>query len=280
MASWSCSARRQTTPRQETRPRVRNRIAGSRRLSTVVAASAVLALLSGCSAARQATESAARPSPSAAQPTTTSAPPAPAPAPAPTTLGSAPGYRASIRVIDSETAVRMSSSWRPGCPVPLERLRLITLSHWGFDGESREGELVIAADYAEEIVAAFDALYSAQFPIEQIRLVDEFGADDDRSMAANNTSAFNCRAVSGSQRWSEHAYGRAIDINPVQNPYVTRSGGVFPPAGASYTDRSSGAKGMIAARGPVTDAFSAIGWGWGGNWSSGKDYQHFSSSGR
>lgn len=155
----------------------------------------------------------------------------------------------------------------------------MTLTHWGFDGRSREGELVVHAAEVNEIVTVFEALYAARFPIEQIRLVDEFGADDDRSMAANNTSAFNCRQAYGSQRWSEHAYGRAIDINPVQNPYVTRSGNVLPPAGAAYTDRSSGAKGLIPAHGPVTDAFAAIGWVWGGTWSSGKDYQHFSSTG-
>ena len=174
----------------------------------------------------------------------------------------------------------MRSSWRAGCPVPLEDLRLVRLTHWGFDGHPRDGELVIHEDHAADIVSAFEAIYRARFLIEQMRLVDEFGADDDRSMAANNTSAFNCRSVAGSKRWSEHAYGRAIDINPVQNPYVTRSGAVTPPAGAAYTDRSTETPGLITAGGPVTRAFAAIGWGWGGNWSSGKDYQHFSSSGR
>jgi hypothetical protein len=174
----------------------------------------------------------------------------------------------------------MLASWRPGCPVPLEDLRLIKLVHWAFDGKPREGELVVHADSAQAIVSVFDGLYEARFPLEQVRLVDEFGADDDRSMAANNTSAFNCRLAHGSQRWSEHAYGRAIDINPVQNPYVTRSGEVLPPAGRAYTDRSSGSPGLIAAGGPVTKAFATIGWTWGGTWSSGKDYQHFSASGR
>ena len=173
----------------------------------------------------------------------------------------------------------MRASWRPGCPVALEDLRRIELTHWGFDGKPHDGELVVHAEHADDVVSAFEAIYRARFPIEQMRLVDEFGADDDRSMAANNTSAFNCRSVAGSQRWSEHAYGRAIDINPVQNPYVTR-GDVQPPAGAAHTDRSSAAPGMITAGGPVTKAFAAIGWGWGGTWSSGKDYQHFSSSGR
>ena len=174
----------------------------------------------------------------------------------------------------------MQASWRPGCPVELEALRLITLTHWGFDGRVREGELVVHADSADKIVSVFDALYDARFPVEQIRLVDEYGADDDRSMAANNTSAFNCRQAYGSDRWSEHAFGRAIDINPVQNPYVTRSGQVLPPNGAAHRNRDPATIGLITAAGPVTKAFASIGWGWGGNWSSGKDYQHFSSSGR
>ena len=174
----------------------------------------------------------------------------------------------------------MTASWRPECPVPLEELRLIELTHWGFDGTSREGELVVHSDSADEIVSVFDSLYRAGFPIEQIRLVDEFGADDDRSMAANNTSAFNCRRAHGSDRWSEHAYGRAIDINPVQNPYVTRSGEVLPPNGAPHKSRSPETKGLIVANSAVTKAFARIGWEWGGNWSSGKDYQHFSATGR
>ena len=191
-----------------------------------------------------------------------------------------PEFRASIKAINSDTAARMHASWRPGCPVELRDLRLIELTHWGFDGEPHNGELVVHADQADRIVSAFESIYRDRFPIEQMRLVDEFGADDDRSMAANNTSAFNCRPVAGSQRWSEHAYGRAIDINPIQNPYVTRDGQVDPPAGAAHTDRDPATPGLITAGDAVTKAFAAIGWIWGGTWSSGQDYQHFSSSGR
>lgn len=197
------------------------------------------------------------------------------PAPAPTE-----GFQAAARPIDAETANRMTSSWRAGCPVPLEDLRILTISHWGFDDQPRQGELVVHADAADEVVSVLGDLYEARFPIEQIRLVDEFGGDDDRSMAANNTSGFNCRTATGSDRWSEHAYGRAIDINPIQNPYVTRSGAVLPPAGAAHTTRDPATVGLITADGPVVTAFQAIGWGWGGNWSSGKDYQHFSATGR
>ena len=189
-------------------------------------------------------------------------------------------FQAGVHPIDAATANRMTSSWRPGCPVPLEDLRILTIFYWGFDGQPRQGELVVHADAADDVASVFRALHEARFPIEQIRLVDEFGGDDNRSMAANNTSGFNCRTATGSDQWSQHAYGRAIDINPVQNPYVTRSGAVLPPAGAAHTTRYPATVGLITADGPVVTAFNAIGWGWGGTWSSGKDYQHFSATGR
>lgn len=174
----------------------------------------------------------------------------------------------------------MTASWRPGCPVGLDDLRLLTVTHVGFDGRRRDGELVVHADQSDRIVSVFRAIYAARFPIEQVRLVDEFGGDDDRSMEANNTSAFNCRRAAGSTSWSEHAFGRAIDINPVQNPFVRRSGEVLPPNGGPHATRDPATAGLISAGGPVTDAFRSISWGWGGTWSSGKDYQHFSASGR
>ena len=189
-----------------------------------------------------------------------------------------PGFESSVREIDAATAARMTASWRPGCPVPLSDLRLVTITHWGFDGRPRPGELVVYAGQAEKIRRVFADLFAARFPIEQVRLIDEFGGDDDRSMAANNTSAFNCRSVKGSTHWSQHAYGRAIDINPLQNPYVTGDG-VSPPAGREFLRRDGSRQGLITARGPVVTAFARIGWGWGGAWSS-PDYQHFSANGR
>ena len=188
------------------------------------------------------------------------------------------GYESSVSEIDGSTAARMTSSWRPGCPVPLRDLRRVAITHWGFDGQPRAGELVVHAAHAEGIRRVFGDFFAAHFPIEQVRLIDEFGGDDDRSMAANNTSAFNCRYVKGSTRWSQHAVGRAIDINPVQNPYVTR-GGIDPPAGREYVRRDGSRQGVITASGPVVKAFARIGWGWGGRWAS-PDYQHFSASGR
>lgn len=196
-----------------------------------------------------------------------------------TTSAPEPTFRSEVRTIDDSTARRMASSWRPGCPVALEDLRYVALTHWGFDGRMHDGEVVVHRDAADAIVSVFATLFDERFPLEQVRLVDDFGGDDDRSMAANNTSAFNCRAATGSSRWSEHAYGRAIDLNPIQNPFVTRGGSVLPPEGAAFADRHA-APGVITADGPVVAAFAHIGWEWGGHWSSGKDYQHFSATGR
>jgi hypothetical protein len=171
-------------------------------------------------------------------------------------------------------------SWHEGCPVPIADLRHLQLDHVGFDGHRHRGELVLHADAAEAVLQAFRLMYEARFPIERVALVDVAGGSDDAAMAANLTTAFNCRAVTGGSGWSEHAYGRAIDINPIQNPYISSRGTVLPPAGAAYRDRTSGAIGLIAEGGPAVAAFDSVGWHWGGRWRSIKDYQHFSASGR
>ncbi|MDQ3570874.1 MAG: M15 family metallopeptidase [Actinomycetota bacterium] len=203
-----------------------------------------------------------------------STPPPPSPAPP------APPFQGSARSIDGATRSRMTSSWRPGCPVAIEDLRLLSVDHWGFDGRVHRGELVVHRDQAGRVLHVMGQLFEARFPIERMQLVDVYGGDDDRSMAANNTSAFNCRSVSGRAGvWSQHSYGWAVDINPVQNPYVS-GGRVSPPAGAVYADRSLRRPGMIHAGDAVVRAFASIGWGWGGNWGSAKDYQHFSATGR
>jgi hypothetical protein len=173
----------------------------------------------------------------------------------------------------------LHASWRPGCPLEVEALRAVSVSHWGYDGVVRTGTLVVSADLADEIVAIMGDLYRAGFPIERMEPVDAFGGSDDESMAANNTSAFNCRPVSGGTSWSEHSYGRAIDINPLVNPYVKGST-VLPPAGSRYEDRDLDAPGMIHAGDEVVDAFASYGWIWGGTWGSLQDYQHFSTTGR
>jgi hypothetical protein len=190
-------------------------------------------------------------------------------------------FRGQIERIDRQTRERMAGvSWHPGCPVGFADLRLLTLSHWGFDGRPHAGRLVVHREAAQGMLRAMRRLFRLHFPIRRMRLVDAYGADDHRSMAADNTSAFNCRFVAGSPGvWSEHAYGLAIDVNPIENPYVTASGFVSPAAGAPYVRRARHARGMIHRRGPVVAAFASIGWKWGGNWAWPKDFQHFSANG-
>jgi len=172
----------------------------------------------------------------------------------------------------------MSTSWHPGCPVDLADLRYVTVTHHGFEaGEVAQGELVVHADVAESVVSVFSTLFEAGYPIRSMRLVDDFGASDDDSMAADNTSALNCRAITGGTERSQHAYGRAIDLNPVENPYV-RGRHVAPSEGRAFADRTP-SPGVIQPDDAVVRAFEAIGWSWGGEWSSPVDYQHFSQTG-
>ncbi len=178
--------------------------------------------------------------------------------------------------IAAVTAADLGSSWRPGCPVDPADLAAVTVRHLTFEGSAAEGTIVVHADVAADVRAVFARLWEIGFPISQVVPVDRFGSSDDASMAANNTSGFNCRLTTGGSRWSEHAYGRAIDVNPIQNPYV-RGATILPPAGSTYVDRSVTQPGMVTPE--VVAAFAAVGWSWGGHWSS-PDYQHFSTSGR
>jgi len=189
-------------------------------------------------------------------------------------------FRATVERIDAAQAKRMTGvSWRPGCPVALRDLRLLTLAHWGFGGSARTGRLIAHEDVARDLVAVFRRLHAARFPIRRMVPVDAYGASDFRSIEADNTSAFNCRYVEGTSRWSEHAYGRAIDVNPIENPYV--SGGLTSHRGSRpYVERTPRRPGMAYEGGALVNAFDAIGWGWGGRWTSVRDYQHFSASGR
>ncbi|MGZ4683062.1 MAG: M15 family metallopeptidase [Acidimicrobiales bacterium] len=178
------------------------------------------------------------------------------------------------------TAADLGASWHPGCPVGPADLRRVSVTYVGFDGAEHDGALVVHADAVRATEAAFDRLRSARFPIHKVVTVDHYGASDDASMADDNTSAFNCRPSTGSNStWSQHAYGRAIDVNPLENPYVSGSS-VQPPAGSAYLDRSDVRTGMAVAGGELVSAFGAVGWGWGGAWNTVKDYQHFSATGR
>jgi hypothetical protein len=195
--------------------------------------------------------------------------------------GVAPPFRADVQRIGAARAERMTGvSWRPGCPVPLRDLRAVVVRHWGFDGAVHTGTLIVHAGAAAGIVGVFRRLYAARFAIRRMTPVDAYGGSDFRSIEADNTSAFNCRYVDGTTRWSEHAYGRAIDVNPIENPYVSSGGRVSHAASRSYVRRSPARTGMAVEGGVLVRAFDAAGWGWGGRWSGAKDYQHFSASGR
>jgi len=190
-------------------------------------------------------------------------------------------YTASIRPIGPRLRDRMRYSHHPGCPVELRDLRYLQMTYLGFDGAAHTGEMVVHEKYAAAVVDVFRRLYDARWPIQRMRLVDDYRGNDERSMAANNTSGYNCRRIAGRDVLSAHAYGAAIDINPVQNPYLTRSS-VHPPAAARYAtiDRSQDARvpfGAIQDGDVVVRAFARIGWEWGGRWPAPKDYQHFTA---
>jgi hypothetical protein len=178
------------------------------------------------------------------------------------------------------TAEQLPYSWHPGCPVTPARLRRVKLTYWGFDGRRHTGALIANKEVVSDLVHVFSRLYAARFPIRRLRPIDAYRGKDERSLQADNTAAFNCRYVigPGPQRWSVHAYGEAIDVNPVENPYL-ESGHVHPRAGRAYLDRGRVRPGMAVRSGLLVRAFAAVGWQWGGRWTASPDYQHFSATG-
>ena len=190
-------------------------------------------------------------------------------------------FQSKIAPLAPELRAQMTGvSWHRGCPVPLSDLRLLTLSYRGFDRRSHTGRLVVNKNVATQVGAVFRKLYRTGFPIRGMQLVDVYGGSDFRSIEADNTSSFNCRQATGSSAWSNHAYGLAIDIDPIENPYVTASGSVAHRASRPYLNRSQIRRGMAYPGGVLVNAFRSIGWGWGGYWSGDRDYQHFSVNGR
>ncbi len=178
------------------------------------------------------------------------------------------------------TASELGASWHRGCPVGPAGLRTVHVSYVGFDGRVHDGALVVNRRVVTDVERVFRLLYGARFPIRRMEPIAGFGGSDDRSMAADNTSGFNCRyaVAPGPRRWSVHAYGEAIDVNTVENPYL-EGGRVLPPAGRAYVDRSHYRKGMAVAAGVLVRAFASVGWLWGGRWSTSPDWQHFSKTG-
>lgn len=186
-------------------------------------------------------------------------------------------FRASIEPLGDEVLAR--STWAEGCPVGVDDLRYVRMTFWGFDDRSHEGEMIVHRDVAEDVVGVFRSLHAARFPIEEMRVTAPDELDAPPTGDGNNTTSFVCRAVVGGTRFSEHASGLAVDINPFQNPY--RKGDVvLPELATSYLDRSQARPGMIFEGGVVVAAFDAIGWGWGGRWQSLDDYHHFSLNNR
>lgn len=209
-----------------------------------------------------------------AAPPPPAAPPSSSPPAAMTPSPSAPPPPTAATV-QPVTAAELGPSWRPGCPVPPEQLRRVDVDYLGFDGQTHRGELIVHEDLAPQIIAIFAQLRRVGYPVDKIRTVDHYpDADDELSMEDNNTSAFNCRLIPGSNEWSQHAYGRAIDINALLNPCLYVTGYFEPHNAAVYLDRSRTDPGLIHAGDPAEHAFTDSGWQWGGYWTT-PDYQHF-----
>lgn len=189
----------------------------------------------------------------------------------------APPFASSVSRV---AATQLPYSWHRGCPVGPAELRRVRLTFWGFDGQAHTGALIVSQRVVPDVVAIFRRLYAARFPLRRMRPVDAYGGNDERSLAADNTAGFNCRyaVAPGPRRWSVHAYGEAIDVDPVENPYL-EGGRVHPSSGRRYLDRAAVRPGMAVRGGVLVSAFASRGWQWGGRWTASPDYQHFSKTG-
>lgn len=179
------------------------------------------------------------------------------------------------------------TTWHPGCPIPLSDLALLRFNHEGLDGSVKRGSMVVNAAVAEDVLWVFGRLFDARFPLKRVALAIEYHPlrDERRPNTRHSvTASFNCRPIvlpdGPGNEWSQHAYGLAVDVNPLQNPYVAADGWVRNRFARPYVDRSRDLPGMIHAGDVVTRAFDAIGWAWGGRWGGGRDYMHFSLTGR
>ena len=185
-------------------------------------------------------------------------------------------FRSTIAPVPA--AVLARSTWRPGCPVRAGDLRYLTMSFWGFDSRAHTGEMIVAARVAAPVTRAFGSLFRARFPIEEMRVVAAAELTAPPTGDANNTTAFVCRRAVGLRRWSAHALGLAVDLNPFCNPF-RRGDLVLPELASSYLDRANHRPGMVQPGDAAVRAFTAIGWRWGGEWSNPLDLQHFSATG-
>lgn len=202
------------------------------------------------------------------------APPTPPPSTATATTTNPPTTAAAT--VRPVTAAELGASWRPGCPVPPDDLRRVDLDFLGFDGRVQRGALIVHRDRVDDVIAIFEDLLGQRYPIQRMRTVDHYpDAEDELSMRDNNTSAFNCRAIPGSGSWSLHAYGRAVDVNPLINPSQGSAAGLEPATAGEYLDRTRDDPGMLRGDSPAVRAFTDRGWRWGGAWRDPVDYQHF-----
>ncbi len=181
-------------------------------------------------------------------------------------------------ITDSIKKRIIGKSYGKNCDVPFEDLRYVGVLYWGFDNTTHRGELIVNQAIAEDTVDIFKELYDQHYPIERMVLVDEYNADDNTSMAANNSSSFNYRNIDGTKKISLHSCGLAIDVNPLYNPYVRGEGEdqiITPLNGIKYADRSVDCPYFIKKDDVCYQAFIKRGFTWGGEWKSQKDYQHF-----
>jgi len=192
-------------------------------------------------------------------------------------------YKADISKITLEVKKRMikGNSWRKGCPVPLKDLRYLRLTYRDFNGRDARGEMIVHKEVASEVTRIFGELYEAGYPIRKMRLVSDYKGSDWQSIEADNTSAFNCRKATGSRHWSKHSYGKAIDLNSIENPYISRSGHISHKASQQYRKRlhrkhTAADKAVLLKSDKAVHIFKKYGWKWGGDWAGVKDYQHFS----
>jgi hypothetical protein len=195
----------------------------------------------------------------------------------PDTLDPLPGDGFASRVEPVPPEVLARSTWQPDCPVTADGLAWVRLTFWGFDDARHTGELLVNASVADDVVSVFRALYRARYPIEEMRITRLDELDAPPTGDGNNTGAFACRPTVGQTTFSQHAYGLAIDLDPFQNPYE-KGDLVLPELASSYLDRDD-REGVIHDGDVVVRAFAEIGWEWGGDWQSLKDYQHFSENG-
>ncbi len=173
----------------------------------------------------------------------------------------------------------LGATWRPGCPVAPELLRRVEVNYVGFDGQTHRGELVVHQDVVADVTAIFEQLHRMHYPIAKMHTVADYpGAEDELSMEDNNTSAFNCRLLPSGRGWALHAYGRAIDVNPLINPFIDGGGDIQPKTAGPYLDRNRTDPGILHGGDPAVRTFTDRGWRWGGDWRSPKDYQHFERS--